>query len=137
MDAKTKSPANEYKGEGFFYDDDAYLTFNHPTDGAQAASETSQDVFDIGHVKVLARINEDRRNLTKSDKAMMNDDEIENYEFNRKMLESIWPQMKEKLQNYQAYEDTWHILETDYDNYAMFWKCLQKEELFNAAGESQ
>lgn len=67
----------------------------------------------------------------------MNDDDIENYEFNRKMLENIWPQMKEKLENYNAYEDSWHILETDYDNYALMWKCLPRNEFFNIKGESE
>jgi len=55
----------EYKGEGYYYDDDFYLTFNHPENVAQAASETSQDIYDVGHHKVLERINMDRRNLTK------------------------------------------------------------------------
>lgn len=67
----------------------------------------------------------------------MSDEEIGQHEEAAEYYIEMWPQIQERLLQVSPYDSSWHILDTDYDNYLIFWNCIESSDEFNAAGQTK
>jgi len=78
----------------------------------------------------------DMRNLTEEEKKKMTPEEIGQHEEAAEYYTYMWPQIEERLFNVSPYDSSWHILDTDYDNYLIFWNCIESSDEHNVHGQT-
>lgn len=123
--------------ETFVYDDDAFFTFNHPENTAVAAVQTKEELNDPDNKQIMQRLKDELTPLTDEQKSNMTEEDIEQHEQNREMLESMKDQIMERINRASPYENAWQVLDTDYENYLIQYACQEIVEQVNAAGQSQ
>ena len=87
-----------------YYDDDRYLTFNHPTNSGQAAIQTGDQMKDPGYLKFKEQIKEVLRDLTDEEKAMMTEEQLQDIEEEKNTIMLQTPRILETIDSLNPYD---------------------------------
>ena len=83
--------------------------------------------------KMLKNMEDQLAPLSDEKRASMSEEDIQNYEANKEMVETI----KEQIVNQPIREQHWHILDTDYDNYLIQYACQEMTVKVNQFGQTE
>lgn len=61
----------------------------------------------------------------------MTDEEYEAYDEQKQYIDQIYPQIKERVIDASPFSNSWQVLDTDYENFLMFWSCSQETSKTN------
>jgi hypothetical protein len=114
------------------YDDHTVLVFNHPSDSSLAAVTTPEDIDgNLDHTYLSEFESVTLPELEDSVKEHMDVMDIFRYEQKQREINAMKDHMHHAMTNYDRYAHPMQVVDTDYSDYLVLYKCRDEERKMN------
>lgn len=113
-------------GRRILYDESGILVFNHPSDSSIAAHHDVNDRDPDDHQDYIKELETLGQMTEEEFHALSIEGMATHAQYVNKLLDEK-REIEELMRGYDPYTEGIRILDTDYDNYMMFYHCTQNE----------